>query len=587
MNSEKQLLSLINAAQVLTSTLDLDKVLDQLIKEVLQVIEGADAGVFFKYEPKVQKLIAENAIGYDMTYLGKIQLSPDEAMTGKTFTSQQARIFDSKKDTEKNMLNLYPEHVSYYEKSLGQLKYPASAICAPLLTKTGDCLGILTIVSFNEKVRFEQRDLRLLETFARQAVIAIENARMFSQTERSQNIIKKLSLVSLSGKGLPEITVTLSKLVDKNVCVFDEFFDLLSFSSLEAKTLAEALQKDESFFVKEDKVRQLPIELEGNMHEVYFFPIRANDSLIGLLTVFSDSSDELDPLDLFAVEQAHMIFALEMMNQERDMSELFKFEGYLLEKLIQQRAADISIKQLQKIGLTTRRTFVSAFIQLIDPMTSFSRLSSRKKPFSRLLYRQIQSFSHKLLVLEKNVEIHLLFIANTNCSAEEFQKDIEGFLQELLHESTKRGLLDFYAGIGSPFTSLESIVQSATDAKSCVKFLQTSREKQSIMNFKELGLYRLFLEHDRQNLRYYIEKTLGALLQHDEEHGTELVDTLKIFLECNQSVTKTAKLSYVHLNTIKYRLQTIKKILGKSTIDGKEMFELQLAIYMHDYMNSI
>ncbi|OZI10364.1 hypothetical protein CEW92_17290 [Bacillaceae bacterium SAS-127] len=101
MNSDKQLLSLINAAQVLTSTLDLDKVLDQLIKEVLQVIEGADAGVFFKYEPKVQKLIAENAIGYDMTYLGKIQLSPDEAMTGKTFTSQQARIFDSKKDTEK------------------------------------------------------------------------------------------------------------------------------------------------------------------------------------------------------------------------------------------------------------------------------------------------------------------------------------------------------------------------------------------------------------------------------------------------------------------------------------------------------
>ncbi|MBM7649597.1 sugar diacid utilization regulator/GAF domain-containing protein [Bacillus ectoiniformans] len=590
MSSEKQLLSLINAAQVLTSTLDLNKVLDQLITEVLQVIAGADAGVFFKYEPKFDKLIAENAIGYNMDFLGKIQLSPNEAMTGKTFTSKQATIFDSKMDTEKNMLNLYPEHMDYYEKSLGKLMFPASAICAPLLTKEDSCIGILTIVSFNEAVRFTTRDLQLLETFARQAVIAIENARLFSQTERAQKIISELSQVSLSQKGLPDITVTLSRLVGKDICVFDEFSDLICSSSAEAQSNVQMVKQIAPDFFKENVTERHvihSIKVDGICQSIYFFPIHANDSQIGLLTVFTPNNEDLDPLDLFAIEQANMIFALEITNQERFISEHFKYEGYLLEKLTQSRFADISPKQRLKMGILKNNHYISAYIQLIDPFTSFENLSVKKQQFSRLFYRHIQSFDHKVLVLEDNFEISLLFIAPQKMDEKEWLNAIQSFLEELLTQSHQRSLFDFYAGIGSVFSSIEQITQSLQDAKSCVQYLQTSHGKESIMSYKKLGLYRLFLAHSREELGYYVEQTAGRLIAYDAEQGTELVQTLKIYLECNQNITRAAEESFVHLNTIKYRLQTAKKLLNKQELTGKDLFELQLGIYMHEYLSTL
>lgn len=79
---------------------------------------------------------------------------------------------------------------------------------------------------------------------------------------------------------------------------------------------------------------------------------------------------------------------------------------------------------------------------------------------------------------------------------------------------------------------------------------------------------------------------IGPLLSYDEKHDSELFKTLKTYIECNQNMTSTAKASYVHLNTIKYRLQNIRELLGKDSMEGKRIFELQMAIYMREYLAS-
>jgi hypothetical protein len=96
MNTEKKLMSLINSMSVLNSTLDLDEVLHQLIKEVLTVIEGSNASVLFLYDKKLNKLYAKAAVGFDMKHLKNILLNPGEGMSGKTFVSRKGRMFLSK-----------------------------------------------------------------------------------------------------------------------------------------------------------------------------------------------------------------------------------------------------------------------------------------------------------------------------------------------------------------------------------------------------------------------------------------------------------------------------------------------------------
>lgn len=69
-------MSLVNAAQVLTSTLDINQVLEKLMSEVLHVIEGADAGVLFMLNTETNRLVAKHAIGYDLAYLKRFTLPP-------------------------------------------------------------------------------------------------------------------------------------------------------------------------------------------------------------------------------------------------------------------------------------------------------------------------------------------------------------------------------------------------------------------------------------------------------------------------------------------------------------------------------
>ena len=151
-NSEKKLLSLINATQVITSSLDVTTVIERLIEEVLHVIDGADAGVLFMHTPETNRLTARQAIGYDLEHLKKIHLSAEEGMTGKVFHQKEAMIFSSQDDVAKNMLDLFPQYTENYTKAVGALRYPQCAVCAPLLDKQNHCIGEIGRASCRERV---------------------------------------------------------------------------------------------------------------------------------------------------------------------------------------------------------------------------------------------------------------------------------------------------------------------------------------------------------------------------------------------------------------------------------------------------
>ncbi|HYN89393.1 MAG TPA: helix-turn-helix domain-containing protein, partial [Ardenticatenaceae bacterium] len=97
----------------------------------------------------------------------------------------------------------------------------------------------------------------------------------------------------------------------------------------------------------------------------------------------------------------------------------------------------------------------------------------------------------------------------------------------------------------------------------------------------DLGLYRL-LRHlqGRPDLDVFYDQTLAPLVAYDDEHGGELVATLKAFLAAGGNVSRTAQVLHLHRNSLVYRLERIRQITGLDPAHPENAFTLKLALLL-------
>ena len=71
---------------------------------------------------------------------------------------------------------------------------------------------------------------------------------------------------------------------------------------------------------------------------------------------------------------------------------------------------------------------------------------------------------------------------------------------------------------------------------------------------------------------------LQSLYHPIADASTELLNTLKTYLECGRSLEATSKVLFVHANTVRYRLRRIQEIIGEDATDPRTAFVLQIAL---------
>lgn len=80
----------------------------------------------------------------------------------------------------------------------------------------------------------------------------------------------------------------------------------------------------------------------------------------------------------------------------------------------------------------------------------------------------------------------------------------------------------------------------------------------------------------------FVREKLGVLLG-EHAYRRELLRTLQIYLDSDGCVSEAAKRLYVHRNTLTYRLERLRTMLGCDLKDLNSVMELRLAIefYRH------
>ena len=70
--------------------------------------------------------------------------------------------------------------------------------------------------------------------------------------------------------------------------------------------------------------------------------------------------------------------------------------------------------------------------------------------------------------------------------------------------------------------------------------------------------------------------SIRSLVEYDKQNATNMVETLDCYFACNCNVSETAKALFIHRNTLIYRIDKIKSILGRDLKDSEEQLGLRV-----------
>lgn len=177
----------------------------------------------------------------------------------------------------------------------------------------------------------------------------------------------------------------------------------------------------------------------------------------------------------------------------------------------------------------------------------------------------------RMYYAELNGKIVLLSV---NCTAEEIRADVLAVLQACG--------MGVYAGTGRATKSVRCLAASYHLAQKVVNLQRKRQATGEPAFYADLGVYRLLMSVEDQELREYTAAILGPLQAADAAGGTAYMDFLRTWLNCGCSTRRTAEQLFLHRNTVEYHLRRIGALLHMDMSDMEVRLQLSLALKMLD-----
>ncbi|NGO09210.1 PucR family transcriptional regulator [Streptomyces sp. HC44] len=159
-------------------------------------------------------------------------------------------------------------------------------------------------------------------------------------------------------------------------------------------------------------------------------------------------------------------------------------------------------------------------------------------------------------------------------------------------EQLSRAALDVASpavvSVGSEVTDLRDTARSFRAAARVAEATPPGQPLPPDRSFHELpdiGLRRLlYAFREDPRIQEYAERRLSPLIDHDTRHGTDLLTTLRHYLDAAGNKTTTARRGGLSRETVYQRLRTIGRLLACDLESGEERTELHVALTALDIL---
>lgn len=350
-----------------------------------------------------------------------------------------------------------------------------------------------------------------------------------------------------------------------------------------AEFFIEQLSKDHfQQLAQEKKIFRLQDERQENI-QVAGFPIRVNDYFPYYLLVLSPEQIPY-PISEFAIDQAILVLTFMLFKNQKIAESFEHLKTDFLDRLLDTHQEALSKHQNWLELWKNYRLINSDYYQL-----AIVYGVTKPENETHIRYQQAEGQLIFQWVKEQLPEIlpdvALFKLKNQNKSILIFQSKKNDHLMILqnLAERLQQALpITIRFALGNAYENLEELPNSYIEASSTLEASLHAQKPATVQLFHPKGLAGLFEKIGTEDVEYFCQQQLKELAYPTEPTLQELRKTLKVFLDFNCEITKTANALYLHRNTIKYRMNQCEKLLGTSIQEPETSLLLRVALELSE-----
>ena len=232
---------------------------------------------------------------------------------------------------------------------------------------------------------------------------------------------------------------------------------------------------------------------------------------------------------------------------------------------------DMIAKRATELNIDTNLTY---YLVLMKQTNTEIHLSSYKDIVKSTVYTSIGYSGIRIAIIDENRFIFLI-PADKSVSHEKNIELIRGYFKELynkLERKVKNISLTF--GISDINDTIFEIKRNYSRCEKTITNGKLLYPEKNYLSYSDLGAFAwMDIQEDEIEMMLMDLKELFA-----QDENKELIETLKVYLDCKMNYSHTAKNLYIHINTVRKRIEQINDQIQIDLEDPLNRLKLEVLL---------
>jgi sugar diacid utilization regulator len=233
---------------------------------------------------------------------------------------------------------------------------------------------------------------------------------------------------------------------------------------------------------------------------------------------------------------------------------------------VRRRAQSLHVRLADAYVLVVMRDANANVLDVVDPSAEGYAALRRIVEGARAHLRPAEG---SLLVGVRESEVVAAYPVETREGVERVRRECAELSEALAAAGIAIGISGWHAGAGA-------IAAGYAEARAAERLAEVTDDGGRALTFDEVLIDHIV--RSSPAIERALSETLRPLVEYDLARHTNLVGTLRAFVDAGFNITKSAAALHVHPNTVAYRLRRIKQLTGREVHDLNDLLVLVLSL---------